>query len=143
MTAVLAETVKLLGLSHRPVHNVVDVLDLIRKGLPASAIARVSESLDLSVKTTTELLGLAPRTIARRIERKMPLGPKESEVVVRLARVFAQAEDVLGSRDKARAWLKKPNRALGGHVPLSLLDTDLGAGTVIDVLGRIDYGVLG
>ncbi len=56
-------------------------------------------------------------------------------------RIAAQAEQVLGSRAKASAWLRKPNRALGGAVPLRQLDTDLGAGEVEDVLLRIAHGV--
>ena len=45
--------------------------------------------------------------------------------------------------DKARAWLKHPNRGLGDEVPLSLLDTDIGARQVEDVLIRLEYGIHG
>ena len=46
-----------------------------------------------------------------------------------------------GSIDKARVWLKSPNRALGGEVPLDLLDTEIGAHQVEDVLLRLNYGI--
>jgi len=61
--------------------------------------------------------------------------------MVRYAKVLAQAQETLGSLDKARSWLGLENRALGGATPLSLLDTDIGAQAVRDVLGRIEYGV--
>ncbi len=64
--------------------------------------------------------------------------PKEA---VRLTRVFAAAKQVLGSEDKARRWMLKPSRALGGETPLHLLDTDIGANAVFDELGRIEHGV--
>jgi len=35
----------------------------------------------------------------------------------------------------------KANRALGGRVPLHLLDSDAGAQAVERVLGRIEHGV--
>ena len=41
----------------------------------------------------------------------------------------------------ARQWLEEPNRALGGASPLEMLDTDVGAEAVRDVLGRIEDGV--
>ena len=51
------------------------------------------------------------------------------------------AEEVLGTREKAAAWLHDPNRALGGPRPLDQLDTDLGARQVEQILGRIAHGV--
>jgi putative toxin-antitoxin system antitoxin component (TIGR02293 family) len=48
---------------------------------------------------------------------------------------------VLGDADKARRWLKAPNRALGGEVPFDLLDTDIGAHQIEDVLMRLNHGI--
>ena len=45
------------------------------------------------------------------------------------------------SLDAALDWLKSPNAALAGAAPLSLLDTDIGAQSVTDTLGRIAHGV--
>jgi putative toxin-antitoxin system antitoxin component (TIGR02293 family) len=50
---------------------------------------------------------------------------------------------VLGTEDKAATWLSRPNRALNGEIPIRLLDTDVGARQVEDILGRIEYGVVG
>ena len=46
----------------------------------------------------------------------------------------------IGDEDAATRWLKRPNRALGGRVPLELIDTEPGARAVENVLGRIAYG---
>ena len=48
---------------------------------------------------------------------------------------------MFGDQEKAIVWLGTPNRALGGDRPLDLLDTDMGARMVEDILGRIAYGV--
>lgn len=69
------------------------------------------------------------------------LTPQESDHLDRLARVVAQTMEVLGTIDKARAWLKTPNRALGNEVPLSLMDTDTGSRQVEEVLLRLNYGI--
>ena len=59
----------------------------------------------------------------------------------RLARLLVRAEEALGDPLKARRWLSKPSRALGGQRPLSLLDSDTGALSVERILGRIEHGV--
>jgi len=38
-------------------------------------------------------------------------------------------------------WLTTANRALGGEIPITLLDTSAGAHEVDAVLDRIEYGV--
>lgn len=67
----------------------------------------------------------------------------ESDRLARVARLYAMAEDVLGSRDEAQRWMKSPNRALDGMRPLDELDTEIAAREVEDVLGRIRYGIFG
>lgn len=59
----------------------------------------------------------------------------------RVARIIAKAVEVLGSLEHAQAWLKSPNRALGGEVPLDLLDTEIGARQVDEILIRLDFGM--
>jgi putative toxin-antitoxin system antitoxin component (TIGR02293 family) len=137
---VLLDTMAMLGLKGR-VEAAIDLMPLIRSGLPSTALERMARHLDLSAVATIESLGLAKRTIARRLHEHKPLSTEESERVVRLARVFAEAKHVLGSEAKARLWLQKPNRTLGGETPLHLLDTDIGASAVFEELGRIEYGV--
>ena len=54
-----------------------------------------------------------------------------------VGRALETFEDI----DTALDWLKSPNAALSGTTPLSLLDTDIGAESVSDTLGRIAHGV--
>jgi putative toxin-antitoxin system antitoxin component (TIGR02293 family) len=63
----------------------------------------------------------------------------DSAEVIR--RISAQAQDVLESAETAVNWLKRPNRALAGHAPIALLDTDEGTWQVVELLDRIEYGV--
>jgi putative toxin-antitoxin system antitoxin component (TIGR02293 family) len=69
------------------------------------------------------------------------LNGKESSKVRRLPRVVSRASEVFDDAASAVNWLKSPNAALRGNVPLSLLDTDIGAESVLDTLGRIEHGV--
>jgi putative toxin-antitoxin system antitoxin component (TIGR02293 family) len=137
--SVLQETMAILGLKRAM--STLDLMPVIRKGLPFTALERVSKRLEITSLMMVVALGLAKRTVARRVQGKKPLSPVESERLVRLTRVFAQAKQVLGSDDKARRWIFKPSRALGGEIPLRLLDTDIGTNAVFDELGRIEHGV--
>jgi putative toxin-antitoxin system antitoxin component (TIGR02293 family) len=142
MTAT-AEIVEALGgreVRSRPITSSEDLKDWIREGLPFRSLEKVMERFGLSREEISSALDLPPRTLARRKQERR-LHPGESDRLFRLARIAAQASEVLGGDEKAGRWLHNPNRALGGKPPLDLLDTDLGSRQVEEVLGRIEYGV--
>lgn len=127
---------KTLGV--RP-HTETEFIELVRKGVPFRAFQKATSTLQLSLREVEKVLGLSARSLLRRKAGR--LTAIESERVLRLVRVVARAEHVLGARDAALDWLTSPNRALAGEQPLRLLDTEFGAKRVLDVLGRIEYGV--
>jgi putative toxin-antitoxin system antitoxin component (TIGR02293 family) len=118
-----------------------ELAQLIREGLPVKALFLLAERLDLRQAEISEKIGIPQRTLTRRLTQHSRLTPAESDRTVRLAQVYANAAETLGSGDKAAAWLKTPNRALRGGCPLDQLDTDPGVREVEDILGRISYGV--
>src|SRR5437879_5987868 len=129
---------KVLG---RAIKNPDDLAHLIRKGLPARSVTALAEKLHLGNSVLSVKLGIPQRTLTRRLSQASLLTPAESDRTVRMARVYANAVEMIGDRDKATEWLRTPNRALGGERPLDQLDTDMGARMVEDILGRIAYGV--
>lgn len=72
--------------------------------------------------------------------RKYPRAPVGSP---RELRALELATATLGSVEKAREWLTRPNRGFGGVTPLALLETDAGARDVENVLARIEHGIPG
>jgi putative toxin-antitoxin system antitoxin component (TIGR02293 family) len=128
---------RFLGL---PAADAVDLRQAVRQGLPFSALEALSQQLELSPQQCALLLGIPARTVARRKEARQ-LNPQESDRLYRLARATAQAVAVLGSLDHARLWFRAPNRALACDRPLDLLDTDIGARQVEEVLLRLNYGI--
>jgi len=116
------------------------IIDKARAGLPYATLEAIATRFEIPQELLVRVLHLPPRTLARR-KKSRRLSADESDRLLRLARVVAQAEDVLGSRERAGAWLRGTVRALGGVRPLDLLDTDLGAQQVERVLGRIEHGV--
>ena len=118
-----------------------DLAQLVRNGLPAIAVKVLAEKLEVSNAALSRKLGVPQRTMTRRLSQRTRLTSAESDRTVRLARVYANAVEMIGDEQKAVNWLGTPNRALGGARPLDQLDTDVGAREVEDVLGRIAYGV--
>jgi len=118
-----------------------DLARLVRKGLPAGSVTALAEKLHLGNTVLSRKLGIPQRTLTRRRSQASPLTPAESDRMVRAARVYANAVEMIGDKEKAIEWLSTPNRALGGERPLDQLDTDMGARMVEDILGRMAYGV--
>jgi putative toxin-antitoxin system antitoxin component (TIGR02293 family) len=85
---------------------------------------------------------VAPRrTLARRIATGEPLTVSENDGALRVVRIMELAEQVFGEREKAQRWLRKPNRGMGGIVPVDLLQSESGAVLVEQALHQIDHGI--
>ncbi len=125
----------------RTINKSDDLARFIRKGLPAGSVTSLAERLHVANAVLSRKLGIPQRTLTRRLSEASLLTPAESDRIARMARVYANAVEMIGDEEKAIAWLNTPNRALGGEKPLDQLDTDMGTRTVEDILGRIAYGV--
>lgn len=121
----------------------IATLDQLREaaksGLPYASLEAVIVKLRLGREEATAVLHLPQRTIARR-KKEQRLQADESDRVLRLARIGAQASATLGSEEKAARWLRRPNRALGNRTPLEFLDNDIGSRQVEEILARIEHG---
>lgn len=117
----------------------LELVGMVREGLPWTLYQEVMADLGLTDQMAAGVLHIPLRTLNRR--KGSRLDPQESERLMRLVRLRAKAEDVLGTKAKALQWLEASNRALGGATPLSLLDTDIGTQAAEAVLTRIEYGV--
>ncbi|MGH9393630.1 MAG: type II RES/Xre toxin-antitoxin system antitoxin [Terriglobales bacterium] len=142
MTAVLAVSQVLGGAKAvgRNLRNTGELAAAIRAGLPAASAAALAQRLGLTQTESAAVLGMSARTLQRRLAQGARLTPVESDRVVRVAQVLAAAIEVLADQTRAVAWLRAPNRALGGAVPLAEITTGPGATAVQQVLGRIAYG---
>ncbi|RYD23372.1 MAG: DUF2384 domain-containing protein [Verrucomicrobiaceae bacterium] len=114
------------------------VRDTVRQGVPREAFERLRGDLGISTEEFADILGIPPRTLARRTDR---FKPDESERILRVGSVVQKALDVLEDKDASRRWMTQPKRALGGLTPLRCCDTEVGAREVEALLGRIEHGV--
>lgn len=120
--------------------SALDWVALIRRGIASAAADSLMKSIRVTQSELATALGIPERTLVRR-KREGMFNSEESAKLVRLARVVERARDVFEDFEASLDWLKSPNAALSGASPLSLLDTDIGAESVLDTLGRIEHGV--
>ena len=123
----------------RPLHDQEDLRAAIREGFPQKVVGNVMNSAGITLDELSAALDLSSRSLQRR-RRSGRLARYESDRLYRLARIVALAKQYIGDEETATRWLKRPNRALGGLVPLEVIDTELGARAVENVLGIIAYG---
>jgi len=125
----------------RRIANLDELREAVKAGLPYASLEALIGKLGLGREEAAAALHLPQRTIARRKKEKR-LQADESDRVLRLARISAQAMATLGSEEKAAQWLRRPNRALGSRPPLDFLDSDIGIRQVEEILGRIAHGTI-
>ena len=119
----------------------MDWIPLLRHGLPSASINAAIQLTRIPQADLARALNIPERTLAR-CKRESMLSLEESAKLVRFARVVERAAMVFESAEAALSWPQSPNASLGRVTPLSLLDTEIGAGSVLDILGRIEHGVL-
>jgi putative toxin-antitoxin system antitoxin component (TIGR02293 family) len=116
-----------------------DILRIVEARLATSVINRLA-TLGL-VRSEIDEVIIPARTLQHRRTRREKLTTEESDRVLRVIRVLATTEEVYGSRERALAWLRRPNARLDGRIPLFLAKTDIGARIVEELLGQIDEGM--
>lgn len=116
-----------------------DVVRIVGKGLPSSALVRLIEEINVDVR----LIG-SETTVRRRIQEKQHFTVDESERLVRLARVTSMAEELFGGTKAATAWLSTRSDYLPGSGPISPLElsaTDSGARVVESLMQKTAHGI--
>lgn len=110
----------------------------IADGLPSESLRAF---LARSQMTVADLAPIIPTRTLMEAKTRDRLTPELSDKLARVARLFSLATEALGSAAKARAWMARPNRALGGKLPIELARRSSGALLVEQVLGRLSHGV--
>jgi putative toxin-antitoxin system antitoxin component (TIGR02293 family) len=119
----------------------MQLADAIAEGLPvrsADAIKRLVEPLGRGT-----FHRIVPEASLRRArQQNKPLSRDASERLYDVARVFAEAENVFGDRDKAVRFMQRPNMMLSMRTPFDVArSSTAGAQAVIELLGQARAGV--
>jgi putative toxin-antitoxin system antitoxin component (TIGR02293 family) len=134
---------------------IADVLGLPQRdkaeGSPFRLIARIEDGLPLaSLDRLARLIApgdaqfkyrLVPKTTYERRRARHRLSTEEGTRLARLARVWSLALDVWGAEEDARDFLFRAHPMLEDRLPIDVvIQSDLGAEMVLDILGGLKYG---
>ena len=122
---------------------------LIRRGIPASTISRLSARMGMSKEFLLSSLGLSRATISRKEKDASLLSKDESERVLGVENLIGMVQAMVEQSgdpagfDAARwvsDWLSKPLPALAGATPASYMDTFEGQKLVVQLLSMTQSG---
>lgn len=113
----------------------------IRLGGKVKELDALKALYDIDDGVLCTLLGISPRTLARRRDDGT-VNKAELDRVATLHLVMRDAVELFeGDQERARRWLKQPARALEQQCPIDLLDTEAGIRMVRDLIGQLEHGV--
>ena len=117
----------------------LDVIECLRVGYPYYTIDIILDQTCVSRKDLSHILHISTRQL-NRYDKDGLLPAELSGPIYEFSRIYARGVDILGDRATFEGWLNRPQLALGGQVPLHLLDTTEGIRLVNDLLSQIEFG---
>lgn len=118
----------------------------LQKALAAGFPYHVFERLGVATGTDPQDLRTQagiPRSTLQRREQAGRFTQAESDCLYRIAEVYLAAVGLFAGHElAARHWLSKPTKGLGGAIPTELLQTMAGTELVLDLIGRLEHGVV-
>jgi putative toxin-antitoxin system antitoxin component (TIGR02293 family) len=120
--------------------SATDLVKRIKEGFSLNCI----RALKKKGLTAAEISGciISTRVLSRRQESGKKLTSRESDCVVRVARILDMADKVFGSHEKALIWLREANEQLHGKKPLQFLCNEYGGRAVEHVMYEIQRRLL-
>lgn len=120
--------------------NEFDIINLARKGFSKGALLTLAKKISLNLQELANILHISERTLQRYDDDEI-IKLEYAEKAVELARLYTRGEEVFGSIDKFKLWIKAPSLIFNGEAPVTILDTSAGFDMVFRELGRIEHGI--
>lgn len=116
--------------------------DALANGLPYEVYTKLVSACGLDSKELARYVVISPATLQRRAKAGR-FKEDEGDRLYRFAEVYNSATDLFeGDGIRAMTWLLKPARGLGDRRPIDMVSTTAGAEAVLDLIGRLEHGVV-
>ncbi|MDB4904304.1 MAG: hypothetical protein JWQ63_3585 [Mucilaginibacter sp.] len=120
--------------------NDFDIIKFAREGFPKRVLLALAKKISLNIQELSNILHISERTL-QRYDDDAIIKTEYAEKAVELARLYVRGEEVFGTMDKFKLWVKAPSLIFNGEAPVSILDTSAGFDMVFKELGRIEHGI--
>ena len=99
--------------------NEFDIINLARKGFSKGTLLALAKKISLNLQELANILHISERTLQRYDDNEI-IKLEYAEKAVELARLYTRGEEVFGSMDKFKLWIKFPSVVFNGETPVSL-----------------------
>lgn len=132
-----------------PIDSINDLFPNVDIMSPSGYLSIVRSGVSgAQLKTITDLIGekeLIARSIGTtsnlsRTYQTKRLSSIATDSLIDLLRVYIQAAKIYESLDLAKEWMCSPIPALGGEIPVNMLDSHAGCEVVRQTLRRMEFG---
>ncbi len=117
-----------------------EIIKFARQGFPKRLLLALAKKISLTIQELATILHISERTL-QRYDDDAIIKTEYAEKAVELARLYTRGQEVFGSMDKFKLWIKAPSLIFNGEAPVSVLDTSAGFDMVFTELGRIEHGI--
>lgn len=118
-----------------------DLTHLAEEGLPKQALVFFMEKINLDERRLFSYLDVTRRTLDNYKPRER-LRLYISDRLIHLAELYAKGKELFDSFENFNEWLNRPSVDLAGEKPVERIHTRKGVDDLLNVLGRIEHGVL-
>lgn len=125
----------------RPVRHELDLIEVVKEGLPIESIAFLQSNFGFTNKEMSHILAISESTYQRRIRAKAKLTPDETEKAISLSEVYEKGMEVFENKEDFDYWLNSLIPALRQQKPIDLLSTMPGRKQVMNVLNALLHGI--
>lgn len=131
---------EILALPRQPFDAHFEIL----AGYSSDLVRKISLETKLDELTICQYVGISRSTYYRKhLREKKAFTIEQSWKLYMFARMLDSSVFLFnGDISAALSWLKSPARALGDQAPLQMLSTPAGVDAVIELIGRVESGVI-
>lgn len=130
---------------HISLHNIhsstsIEKMLMVRSGVSKNDLDKIKKYAGVDYELLAKALSVTRATLINK-KGKDIFNNKVSEGIIGLTNIYSYGYEVFGDVKRFNQWMLKPNNALGGKVPSEFLDNQFGREEVMNLIGRINYGV--
>ncbi|WP_299260624.1 antitoxin Xre/MbcA/ParS toxin-binding domain-containing protein [uncultured Kushneria sp.] len=116
--------------------------EALHDGIAYGVYPKLAKASGIEPKALARYVNIASATLGRRAQSKR-FTCDESDRLYRFAELFKTALDLFeGDHARAREWVLKSNPGLGGRAPVEMIKTSAEHRTVLNLIGRLEHGVM-
>ena len=128
------------GAVHIPARG-LELEQAIEQGFPYSTLQNLAKETGFSPSEIANFTGISKSTLNRRAQSQH-FEEQESDRLYRFAEVFNSAFELFQDKNEASLWMNSDIKGLGNRKPIQLLKTSASTEQVLDLLGRLEHGII-